>query len=237
MQIAEYTFAESVDSSLRQKVTNIAAESETLDQILERWVLRHSGRLSIGEAFGDGPNDGPIPHLIALGFDDKDGKEIGCCCIERSVLEAMYPDIPTYDRYVIGPSMNWMDREVDAAAWERWLASLGMSESYALMARIGPRSAALPYALAFALSGGGIVECREATDRYFPDEDMLPELAEENLNLDEYFRVSAAYYNPKFFKRGPRWMMDPVYFKRTDAATNLHSLIDTSNQRRNAELR
>jgi len=82
------------------------------------------------------------------------------------------------------------------------------------MARIGPRSAAVPYAIAFVLSAGGMVEIRGATDKYFSEEDVLDDLRKENINMDDYFEVQAAYFNPKMFKRGAQWVMDSVYFKR-----------------------
>jgi hypothetical protein len=53
-----------------------------------------------------------------------------------------------------------------------------MSESFALMTLIGPRSAALSYSLDFILSAGGIVEIHKVTDPYFSDEDILDDLAE-----------------------------------------------------------
>jgi hypothetical protein len=95
MNVAEYTFQESVDSTMRDEVTNVTSESETLDTIIDEWVIRRSGRLSIGEALDD---DGTLlPNMVAIGFDDEDGAEICCAIIERSHLETKYRDIPTND--------------------------------------------------------------------------------------------------------------------------------------------
>ena len=221
MQIAEYTFQESADSHVRQEVMNVTAGCETLDALIDEWVLRRDGRLSIGEALDD---DGTLmPTMVALGFDDTEGKEICCAVFQRAELEALYPGVPSVDTYVRDGFTKWGDREFDDEAWNSWLASLGMSESFALMARIGPRSAALSYSLAFVLSGGGVVEICRATDPHFPDEDMLADLAEENLNLDECFRIVAAYRNPKHFKKGHQWMMDSVYFRRVEQAVEVSS--------------
>ena len=212
MQITEYTFQESVDSTTRDEVIKVTTESETLDTIIEQWVIGRSARLSIGDALDD---DGVLlPNMVAVGFYDEDGKEICCAIIERSLLETKYRAIPSYDTYITNSPTRWRDREFDDASWDRWLTSIGMSDSFALMARIGPRSAALSYSLAFVLSGGGVVEIRKATDQHFPHEDMLEDLAEENLNLDEFFQVQAAYHNPTLFRKGHQWIMDPVYFRR-----------------------
>jgi hypothetical protein len=212
MNVTEYTFQESVDSKMRDEVITVTSESETLDAIIDEWVLRRAGRLSIGEALDD---DGALlSNMVAIGFDDEDGIEICCAIIERSLLETKYRDIPTYDTYITNSPTKWRDRDFDDVSWDRWLTSIGMSDSFALMARIGPRSAALSYSLAFVLSGGGVVEIRKATDKHFPHDDMLEDLAEENLNMDEFFKVQAAYRNPKFFRKGHQWIMDPVYFRR-----------------------
>jgi len=61
-------------------------------------VLRHAGGLSIGEALND---DGTLlPNMVAIEFDDKEGNEICCATLERSLIETTYRHIPLYDSYI-----------------------------------------------------------------------------------------------------------------------------------------
>ena len=217
MHIVEYTFHEPVDAKMRDDLLEVTSEAQTLDTMIEEWVLKRDGRLCIGDALSD---EGELlPTMVAIAFDDPDGNEICCATLERSLLQATYRDIPTYDSYISNTATRWRDREFDDASWERWLTSIGMSDSFALMARIGPRAAALSYSLAFVLSGRGAAEISKATDKYFPHDDMLADLLEEDLNLDEFFKVQAAYRNLTSIKKGYQWIMDPVYFRRTHGWT------------------
>ncbi len=212
MHIAEYTYNQSADLQTREEVVRVTTECETLDAIIDQWVIERSGRLSMGAALDD--NGDLLSNMVAIGFDDSDGNEICCAFLERARLQEMHGDIGVYDAFISNRRTKWGQREVDDEKWGRWLESIGMYDSFALMTRIGPRSAAVPYAIAFVLSAGGMVEIRGATDKYFSEEDVLDDLRKESLTMDDFFEVQAAYFNPKMFKRGAQWVMDSVYFKR-----------------------
>lgn len=212
MHIAEYTYHQSADLQTREEVARVTTECKTLDAIIDQWIIERSGRLSMGPALDD--NGELLSNMVAIGFDDSDGNEICCALLERARLEDMHRDICIYDAFISNRRTKWGEREVDDEKWGRWLESIGMNDSFALMARIGPRSAAVPYAIAIVLSVGGMVEIRGVTDKYFSEEDVLDDLRKENLNMDDFFEVHAAYFNPKMLKRGAQRVMDCVYFKR-----------------------
>jgi hypothetical protein len=212
MRIHEYTFSQAASAQIREQVISASSESETLDELIDRWVLKSSGRLSLGVVFSD--DNEHLPDMFAIAFDDSAGVEVCCATIERSFLKERYPEVCIYDSYVNDPLATWEKRIVDEVGWNRWRASIGMSQSFALMAAIGPRSAALPYALSFALSYGGIAEIRGVKPGDFSDEDMLEDLEKERLTMTDFFQVQAAYCNPKKPNRGPMWLMDSVYFRR-----------------------
>lgn len=212
MRIHEYTFSQSASVEIRKQIVSVATESDTLDELIDRWVLQLAGRLSLGVVFSD--NDEHLPDMFAIAFDDPSGNEVCCATVERAILKERYPEVCTHDTYVNDPLARSDRYLFDREGWERWMTSIAMSESFALMTAIGPRSAALPYALSFALSYGGMAEIRGVKPDDFSDEDMLADLEKEDLTMTEFFKVQAAYCNPKQPKRGPQWFMDSVYFKR-----------------------
>lgn len=212
MQITEYTFNQSADSQTRNEVMSVTSESDTLDAMIDQWVLKRAGCLSIGIALDD--DDNHLPDMIAIGLDDRAGNEVCCVTIKRALLKASYHEIPAFDTYLTCRVTDSDARELNDAAWDKWLAAIGMSDSAALMAHIGPRSAAIPYLMSFVLSAGGIVEISTTDRKYFNDEEMLEELAKENLTMSDFFQMRAAYSDPKLPWRGSQLIMDAVYFER-----------------------
>ncbi len=104
--------------------------------------------------------------------------------------------------------------QLDDEKYEQWLEQLGFSCSYALMCRIGSRSGALQLMMSFALSGKGIVEARHIDPKDPGYEDYDVDLAEEGIDLKDYFVVQATYLHHPDRRGSAQSIFDPFYCRK-----------------------
>jgi hypothetical protein len=209
MRALEWSFNETASLEHRQELQERIEQARSLDQVFDFWFVERGNRLGLSFSVDDSGkvND----ERIVLFFDTEKGNEVGSVDLSRSEVLAMYPDAISFNSFVKGWTKRSPSLELHEEKYESWLGELGFIDSYALMSRIGPRGAAIPLMLSFALSKGGVVEARHIDEQQLNDEDYKADLEEEGIDLNQYFHLYASYIKDPESRGSMRTMFDPVY--------------------------
>jgi len=214
MMIQEYSFAEETTPDVQAEVLQIVQQSSSLDEVFDYWFLKKGNRLGLSVMIND--DDTVNQDGIAVSFDTADGTEVGSVYLLRSEILERYPEAVPFDSFIKGKMRRFAHTEMYDKKYDRWMKSLGFKHSYALMARIGPRKAAMPLMVSFAISKGGTIEAQHITARDYPDEDCKEELEEEGLDMKNYFSLYASYTQNPVSQSAARLMFDPVFCLKTN---------------------
>ncbi|MEY4668221.1 MAG: hypothetical protein RL518_920 [Pseudomonadota bacterium] len=213
MRATEWNFGEQTSAETREELQRRIEHASSLDEILDFWFLEKGNRLGLSVSISE-EDDTVNQDTIALFLDDSDGTSVCSVDLFRTDLMDMYPEVAPFDSFVKGWNKNRPCLELHERKFKLWMKSLGFSDSYALMSRIGPRSAALPVMLSFALSGKGVVEAHHVKLEHYPDEDYKADLKEEDIDLTDYFNLHAAYMKNPASRSGMMTMFDPFYCRK-----------------------
>jgi hypothetical protein len=213
MRVGEWSFREQASFETRQELQQLIEQASSLDEIFNVWFLERGNRLGLSMSVTD---DNQVNQdTVALFFDDGDGTELCSVDLFRTDIISMYPQVSSFDSFV----KEWCDGgsllELHDDKYRSWMQSLGFIDSYALMSRIGPRSAAVPLMVSFALSGQGVVEAHHIDLTHYADEDYKADLDEEGIDLNNYFNLYAGYIKNPEKQSSMRTMFDPVYCRKT----------------------
>lgn len=212
MMIQDYQFTADVNPEIRRELLQLMEGATSLDEVFDRWFLEKGHQFGVGISVDDdGTSD---PDAVTLCFDTKDGGEVCTATISRSEIIKSYPDTVSFDSFVKGWTNGTSHLELDEKKFEEWMKKLGFKESYALMGNIGPRQAVVPLMLSFALSKGGIVEARHFDCNDYLDCDDLNDLDEEEINLDDYFQLYAAYAKDPESRSSVKSIFHPFYCRK-----------------------
>jgi hypothetical protein len=212
MQLTNYTFTEGASPEAQSEIRTCVEKAHSLDDIFEDWFIRRGGRFGLGVALHDDCTlDGDT---IVLSLDAPDGAELCAIDIPRGEIRKMYPSAMSLDSFVKGWRKKPLHLELHDKKYEAWMRELGFIESYALMSVTGPRRAAIPLMVCFALSKGGVIEARHIRRDHYPDEDYGQDLAEEGIDLNEYFSLHGMYVKDPAGGLSYRSMFDPFYLRK-----------------------
>jgi hypothetical protein len=212
MQLTDYTFTEGTSLEAQGEIRTCIENADSLEDIFEDWFIRKGGRFGLGVALQD---DGTLDcDTILLSLDAPDGAELCTIDIPRGEISRMYPSAISLDSFVKGWRKQPLHLELHDKKYKAWMRELGFTESYALMSVIGPRRAVIPLMLCFALSKGGVIEARHIRRDDYPDEDYGKDLAEEGIDLDEYFSLYGMYVKDPVGGLSYRSMFDPFYCRK-----------------------
>jgi hypothetical protein len=104
--------------------------------------------------------------------------------------------------------------------YKEWMQGMGFKETYALMGLIGPRRAAIPLMVSFALSKGGTVEAHHIDSRDYDPEDYQDDLDEEGIDLNECFTLTASIRKDPARKGSPQSIFHPFYLYKRETEIN-----------------
>lgn len=209
MKIQEHTFAPDINAETQAELLQLVEQASSLEDIFDVWFLEKGNRLGLGVALDD---DGSLSKdLIALYFDTGDGREVCSMYLPRAEVKELYPDIVPFDSFVGKLDERSSHLPLKERKYNQWMKSLGFTRSYALMSRVGPRRAAIPVMLSFALSSGGTVEAHHLNPDHFSDEDYSSDLVEEGIEIGNYFNLYAMYSGNDSATRSRQFMLDPLY--------------------------
>lgn len=209
MRVLEWTFSEAASVESRRDLQKIVEQAASLDEIFDLWFLERGNRLGLSVAVED---DGKVSdEKIALFFDTGGGVEVGTAYLSRRDIMEMYPGVSSFDSFVKGWNKQSPRLALHEDAYASWIENLGFIDSYALMCRVGPREAAIPLMVSFALSKNGAVEAHHIDAKQLNDEDYKADLDEEGIDLRDYFNVYASYLENPASQGSMMTMFDPFY--------------------------
>jgi len=212
MKMSESNFAEGTSLEMQSYLRSLVERATSLDDIFNEWFLEKGHRIGLGTALND---DYTVMHeAISLSFDMSDGKELGYVFLSRSEVMEHYPKVESFDSFVKGWSKGHPHLELYDKKYKLWMKELGFSQSFALMASIGPRSAATALMVSFALSRGGATMAQHVNPKHYDDIDYKADLDEEGIDLNDYFYVYARYYKAPDSSMEVGSMFDPVYCRK-----------------------
>lgn len=212
MRVGEWSFKEQASSEKQQELQKLVEQASSLDEIFDLWFLKMGNRLGLGMSITD---DNQVNQdTVALFFDDGDGTELCSVDLFRTDIISMYPLVSSFDSFVKQWPGGGAPLKLHNDKYRSWIKSLGFVDSYALMSRIGPRSAVMPLMVSFALSGHGVVEARHIGIIHYADEDYKADLDEEGIDLNDYFQLNAGYIRNPEKKSSMRGMFDPFYCRK-----------------------
>lgn len=214
MKIHECTFESEATEETRKEIMTWLEESISLEQLFEKWFMTRGGRLGLGVALDD--DNSLKSEVIELCLDRNDGEPVCTIEISREYLKECYPSVLSFDSFVKGWSKHPTFLELHEKKFKTWMQGLGFTESFALMGIIGPRSAAIPLMLSFALSKGGMIEAQHIRRDEYPDEDYGMDLRKEGIDLDEHFSLYACYAKDPRRPSSSRSMFHPFYCRKTE---------------------
>lgn len=212
MKISESHFAEGTSPEMQSYVLSLVERAVCFDDIFDEWFLEKGHRIGLGTALND--DYAVIREAVSLCFDMSDGTEVGHVLLSRSEVMEQYPKVESFDSFVKGWSKGHPHLELYEKKYKLWMKQLGFSQSFALMASIGPRSAATALMVSFALSSGGVVEAHHINPAHYDDIDYKADLDEEGIHLNEYFHVCAQYSKAPESSMQVASMFDPVYCRK-----------------------
>jgi hypothetical protein len=215
MKIQEYTFAPETTPETRKELLEGIERAASLDELFDVWFLQKGYRMGMGTAIND---DGTFnPEAIALYFDTEEGKEVCVTFISRNDLIAAFPDLIRFDSFITGWTRSGIDFEMLDDQYKEWMQGMGFKETYALMGLIGPRRAAIPLMVSFALSKGGTIEAHHIDSRDYDPEDYQDDLDEEGIDLNECFTLHASMQKDPEKENSPHSIFHPFYLHKRDA--------------------
>lgn len=212
MKIIEASFTDVASSEMKSSLLALLEQATTLDTIFEEWFLKLGNRFGLSLAVDD--DDSVMRDSFALFFDTSDGTEILSAFIPCSELTKAYPQVAPFNTFVKGWRKQSPALELHERKYERWLKELGFGESYALMSRTGSRSGAMQLMVSFALSGSGIAEAYHIDPKDPCYEDDEAALAEEGIDLKDYFFIGTAYQRHPGRRSTMQTIFDPFYCKK-----------------------
>jgi hypothetical protein len=214
MKVHGCTFESETNDESKNEILTWIADAVSLEDLFEQWFFTRGGRLGLGVAMND---DGSLnPDVILLCFDTKNGEPVCTIELPRGEVVTRYPSVIPFDSFVKGWSKNPTFLELHEKKFEMWMKGLGFAESFALMGVIGPRRAAIPLMLSFALSKGGMIEARHIRREDYPDEDYEMDLEEEGIDLDDHFALHAWYAKDPRRASSSRSVFHPFYCRKSD---------------------
>ena len=215
MKIQEYTFAPEVTLETQKELLDGIESAASLEEIFDVWFLQKGYRIGLGIAIND---DGTHnPEAVALYFDTSDGKEVCSTFISRSELVAQFPGLVRFDSFITGWTRHGIDFDMRVEPYKEWMQGMGFKETYALMGIIGPRKAAIPLMVSFALSKGGTIEAHHITSSDYDPEDYQDDLEEEGIDLNECFTLHASIRKHPASKSSPHSIFHPFYLHKEDS--------------------
>jgi hypothetical protein len=215
MRTSDWTFGEQTSAETREELRQRIENASSLEEIFDFWFLEKGKRLGLSVSVSE-ETDTVNHDRVALFLDDGDGVPVCSVDLFRSDLITWYPKVVPFDSFVKEWSQESLHLELYDRKYERWMKSLGFTESYALMSCVGPRSAAIPVMLSFALSGKGVVEAHHVNVQDYSDEDYGADLDEEGIDINNYFNLYATYLKDPTSVSATRTMFDPFYCRKTD---------------------
>ncbi|MEY4667691.1 MAG: hypothetical protein RL518_390 [Pseudomonadota bacterium] len=215
MKVQHYTFAPEVTPETQKQLLNGIESAASLDELFDVWFLQKGYRMGLGTAIND---DGTYnPEAVALFFDTREGKEVCVTFISRNDLIAAYPDLTLFESFITGWTKRGIDFEMLDEQYKEWMQGMGFKETYALMGIIGPRRAAIPLMVSFALSKGGTMEAHHIDSGDYDPEDYQEDLEEEGIDLNECFTLTASIRKDPERKGSPQSIFHPFYLHKRDA--------------------
>ena len=213
MKVQEYTFAPGVPPETQKELLDGIESAASLEELFDVWFLQKGYRMGLGTAIND---DGTHnPEAVALFFDTREGKEVCVTFISRNDLIAAYPDLTLFESFITGWTRSGIDFEMLDEQYKEWMQAMGFKETYALMGIIGPRRAAIPLMVSFALSKGGTIEAHHIDSSDYDPEDYQDDLDEEGIDLNECFTLTASIRKDPERKASPQSIFHPFYlYKR-----------------------
>ena len=213
MRIIEADFKAAATPEIKSALTALIERSTTFDDIFEEWFLKEGNRFGLSLALDD---DGKVmPEVLSVYFDTAKGKEVLSATVSRSAIIEAYPEVEPFNKFIKGWSARNGELELYEHNYDSWLTTLGFTQSYALMTRTGSRTGAIHLMLSFALSGGGIAEAQHVDPNDPAYEDYDVDLAEEGIDLKDYFRVRPVYLQHPGREDTMRTFFDPLYCRKT----------------------
>ncbi len=212
MQTTEINFTEAATPEMKSALLGLIERAASLDEIFEEWFVKQGNRFSLGLAEDD--DDTLMPDSISLCFDLSDRTEILSAFVERSELARLYPLVAPFNIFVKGWGKQSPLLQLHEMKYQKWLKRIGFGESDALMCRTGSRSAAMQLMVSFALSGRGFVEAWhiDPKDPFYEDYEL--DLAEEGIDLKDYFMLHAGYEKRSGLRCTGHTLFDPFYCKK-----------------------
>jgi hypothetical protein len=212
MRVSEWRFREQATFETRQELQQLIEQASSLDEIFNVWFLKRGKRLGLSMSVTD--DNRVSQDTVALFLNDGDGTELCSVDLFRTDIISMYPQVSSFNSFV----KEWCDDGAPLTLhddkYRSWMQSLGFIDSYTLMTRIGPRSAAMPLMVSFALSGQGVVEAHHINITDYADEDYKADLDEEGIDLNHYFKLYAGYLKNPENESSMRTMFDPFYCRK-----------------------
>lgn len=214
MKIQEYTFAPEVTPETQKELLDGIESAASLEELFDVWFLQKGYRMGLGTAIND---DGTYnPEAVALFFDTREGKEVCVTFISRNDLIAAYPDLIRFESFITGWTRSGIDFEMLDEQYKEWMQGMGFKETYALMGLIGPRRAAIPLMVSFALSKGGTMEAHHINSGDYDPEDYQDDLEEEGIDLNECFTLTASIRKHPEREGSPQSIFHPFYLYKRD---------------------
>jgi hypothetical protein len=214
MRTVEWCFGEHISAETRVELQQSIERASSLDEVFDLWFLDRGMRFGLCLS---SEQDGTINHdRVVLFIDDSDGNEMCSVDVFREDLLKLYPGLSSFDSFVIGWDVRKLNLELDEDKYSSWQHELGLSDSNALMCKIGPRRAAMSMMVSFALSGKGVAEAHHVNPGDYDDEDYKDDLDEEGINLNDYFHVFATYIPNPSNQHSMRTLFDPVFCRKAD---------------------
>jgi len=218
MKIQEYTFAPGVTPETQKELLDGIESADSLEELFDVWFLQKGYRMGLGTAIND---DGTHnPGAVALFFDTREGKEVCVTFISRNDLNAAFPDLIRFESFITGWTRRGIDFEMLDEQYNEWMQGMGFKETYALMGFIGPRRAAIPLMVSFALSKGGTIEARHINSSDYDPEDYQDDLDEEGIDLNECFTLTASIQKDPGRKGSPQGIFHPFYLYKRGTERN-----------------
>ena len=212
MQTIEINFTDAATPEMKSALLALIERTTTLDEIFEEWFLKQGNRFGLSLAVDD--DDHVVPDAFSLFFDTNDGAHILSALVQRRELTRAYPQVAPFNVFVKGWREEYPVVQLHEMKYERWLKHLGFVESKSLMSLTGSRGAAIQLMVSFALSGNGIAEAWHIDPADPGYEDYELDLAEEGVDLKDYFYIQTCYERHPGVRNTNRTLFHPFYCKK-----------------------
>jgi hypothetical protein len=215
MKIKSAEFEANTGADSRQMILDIVDQSTDIYGIIDGWVTAGKGHIGLSAALDDDMT--LLPATTALYFDSLDRTELGTIFLSHEELAHSCPDAKDLESFLIRSSGKWKSVELDSEKFDHWATEIGLTDSFALMSRIGPRSSISHLAVTFGLSPRGIIEISPPDASLAEDEDYGPDLAEEGIAIGEYLRIQACFSHSRTCRENAtRTILDTIYCRGSE---------------------